>query len=105
MRDAAGERAVAAHLDEHGGDLEQRVGLGIEAAGLDVDDHGQEAAKARGEGDGRSEVMRDRARQAPGDGFAGAIGHHASAREFVATRAATTALLIRVMRSSWRGSP
>ena len=36
---------VEAH--EHGGDLEQRVGRAIEAAGLDVDDHGQEAAEAR----------------------------------------------------------
>ena len=49
---AARERAVAAHLDEHGGDFEQRVGLRVEAAGLDVDHHRQEAAKARGEGDG-----------------------------------------------------
>ncbi len=50
---AAGQRAVAAHLDEHGGDLEQRVRLRVEAAGLDVDHHRQKAAKARGERDGR----------------------------------------------------
>ena len=47
----ARQRAVAAHLDEYRGDVEQRVGLGIEAAALDVHHHRQKAAKPRGVGD------------------------------------------------------
>ncbi len=39
---AARQRAVAAHLDEHRGYFQQRVGLRVEAAGLNVDDHRQE---------------------------------------------------------------
>ena len=38
-------RRIEAH--EHGRDLEQRVRCAVEAAGLDVDDHGQEPAKPR----------------------------------------------------------
>ena len=46
MRRAAHQPALRVHVDDHRGDLQQRVGGGDEAAGLDVDDDGQEAAKA-----------------------------------------------------------
>jgi hypothetical protein len=53
MRLAARDAAVAAHLNEHGRNLQQRIGLRIEPAGFDVDDDGEKPAKPRREGDGR----------------------------------------------------
>ena len=46
VRGAAPQRAVGVHLDEHRGDLEQRIGGGVKAAGLHVDRHRQVAAEA-----------------------------------------------------------
>ncbi len=45
----APQRAVVLDPQRHRGDLEQRVGLRIEAAGLDVDHDGQEPAEAFGD--------------------------------------------------------
>ena len=39
-------RPSGVELDQHRRDLEQRIRRGVEAAGLDVDDHRQEAAEA-----------------------------------------------------------
>jgi hypothetical protein len=50
---AARQAAVGAHFHQHGGNFQQRIGLGIEAAGFDIHHHGQKAAKARGKGNGR----------------------------------------------------
>src|SRR5271163_3980351 len=49
---STGETSVRTHFNEHGGNLEQRVRLRIETAGLDIHHNGQEAAKARGKSDG-----------------------------------------------------
>src|SRR5690606_39855639 len=38
--------AVVIHQDRRGGDLQQRVGGGVESAGLDVHHHRQKAAEA-----------------------------------------------------------
>lgn len=38
--------AFRIHLDRRGGDLKQGMALGVEAAGLDIDDHGQETTEA-----------------------------------------------------------
>ena len=104
---AARKAAVAAHLDQHRGDLQQRVGLRIEAAGLHVDDHRQKAAKARREGDRRQlghGVSPGRARRQLID-LAGAIRHHAAAAELIASPAPATARRTRVIVSAWRGRP
>ena len=49
QRGSGSQLAHRRHLDQHRGDLEQRVGLRIEAAGLDVDHDRQEAAEAVGD--------------------------------------------------------
>jgi hypothetical protein len=46
VRFAATQAAVRPELDQHRGDFQQRVGGAVEAAGLHVDDHGQEGAEA-----------------------------------------------------------
>ena len=43
---AATQHAVAIHVDEHRGDLEQGVCVGVEAPRLDIHDHRQEPAEA-----------------------------------------------------------
>ena len=48
-RRAAHELAVVVQVQGHHRDLQQRVAVPVEAAGLDVDDDGQEAAETRGE--------------------------------------------------------
>jgi hypothetical protein len=45
---AAADTTVGCDIDDHGGDLQQRVGARVEAAGFNVDDDGQEAAEAPG---------------------------------------------------------
>jgi hypothetical protein len=53
VRLTARQGAVRAHLEEYHRDLEERIGLGVESARLQIHDDGQEAAKTRGERDGR----------------------------------------------------
>ncbi len=42
---AARQRAAGVHVDENGGNLQQRIGARIEATGLNIDHHGQKAAE------------------------------------------------------------
>ncbi|MNJ67284.1 hypothetical protein D3C77_634430 [compost metagenome] len=44
------EQALLVHGDGDGGDLQQRIGLAVETAGLDIDDHRQVAAKTPSHG-------------------------------------------------------
>ena len=48
VRRSRAQFAHRRHLDHHRGDLQQRIGLVIETAGLDVDHDGQEAPEPVG---------------------------------------------------------
>ncbi len=48
MRRTATHPAGVVHFDDDGGDFQQRIGAGKEAAGFDVHDNGQEATEASG---------------------------------------------------------
>ena len=90
--------AVGLDLDQHRGDFQQRIGVRIEAAALDVDHDGQEAAEAarHGQSLAHAALLRD---EAPGERLARAERHELVAGRRDRPPAASTASRSSVMRS------